>query len=95
MTFHDITRQVRRTLTSPCWSGDVRDGRTYSAWTLNVERLVPWRTLTGRQQLYNDHPYYIDFGEHLPTYKPKLDPVATGDIVRSPAPPDRARPQPR
>ena len=84
MTFHDITRQVRRTLTSPCWSGDVRDGRTYSAWTLNVERLVPWRTLTGRQQLYNDHPYYIDFGEHLPTYKPKLDPVATGDIVRSP-----------
>jgi nitrate reductase alpha subunit len=84
MTFHDITRQVRRTLTSPCWSGIVNDGRTYSAWTLNVERLVPWRTLTGRQQLYNDHPYYIDFGEHLPTYKPKLDPVATGDIVRSP-----------
>jgi len=84
MSFYDITKQVRRTLTSPCWSGIVNDGRAYAAWTLNVDRLVPWRTLTGRQQLYNDHEYYIDFGENLPTYKPKLNPVSTGDIVKSP-----------
>ncbi len=83
MSFGDITRQVRRTLISPCWTGMVNDGRAYTAWCINVERLVPWRTLTGRQHLYLDHPYYIDFGEHLPTYKPKLNPVKTGDIVRS------------
>lgn len=83
MTFLDLTRQVRRTLISPCWTGIVNDGRAYAAWCLNVERLVPWRTLTGRQHFYIDHPYYLDFGEHLPTYKPKLDPRKTGDIVRS------------
>lgn len=84
MNFGDITRQVRRTLTSPCWSGNMNDGRAYAAWVLNVERLIPWRTLTGRQHLYIDHPHYIDFGEHLPTFKPKLDPVKTRDIVVSP-----------
>jgi nitrate reductase alpha subunit len=84
MTFLDLTRQPRRTLMSPCWSGMVNDGRPYAAWTLNVERLVPWRTLSGRQHLYVDHPWYLDFGEHLPTYKPKLEPRRTGDIVASP-----------
>ena len=83
MTFLDLTRQMRRTLISPCWSGMVNDGRAYAAWCLNVERLIPWRTLTGRQGLYIDHPHYLDFGEHLPTYKPKLNGVRTGDVVRS------------
>ncbi len=83
MNFADLTRQVRRTLVSPCWTGIVNDGRPYAAWCLNVERLVPWRTLTGRQHFYLDHPYTMDFGEHLPTHKPKLDPRRTGDIVRS------------
>jgi nitrate reductase alpha subunit len=80
MTFADLKAQPRRTLVSPCWTGIVNDGRPYAAWCINVERLVPWRTLSGRQHLYVDHPYYIDFGEHLPTFKPKLDPRATGDI---------------
>ncbi|HZR93202.1 MAG TPA: nitrate reductase subunit alpha [Gaiellaceae bacterium] len=84
MTFADLKAQPRRTLISPCWTGMVNDGRPYSAWCLNVERLVPWRTLSGRQHLYLDHPWYLDFGEQLPTFKPKLDPRATGDIVLSP-----------
>jgi len=89
MTFGDLTRQPRRTLTTPCWTGIVNDGRAYAAWCLNVERLIPWRTLTGRQHFYIDHPYYMDFGEHLPTFKPKLvhhpeDWRKTGDIVNSP-----------
>lgn len=83
MTFADITAQVRRTLMTPCWTGMVNDGRPYSAWALNVERRIPWRTLSGRQHTYVDHPYYIDFGEQLPTYKPKLDPMRTGDIAHS------------
>jgi len=89
MTFFDLTRQVRRTLVSPCWSGIVNDGRAYAAWCLSVERRVPWRTLTGRQHFYIDHPYYMDFGENLPTFKPKLvakpdDWKKIGDIVNSP-----------
>ncbi len=84
MTYFDLTRQVRRTLISPCWTGMVNDGRAYAAWCLNVERLIPWRTLSGRQHHYMDHPYYIDYGEQLMTHKPKLDPRKTGDIVRSP-----------
>ena len=84
MTFGDLAAQPRRTLVSPCWTGMVNDGRAYAAWCMNVERLIPWRTLAGRQHFYVDHPYYLDFGEHLPTYKPKLDPRQTGDIVASP-----------
>ncbi|MGH7660739.1 MAG: nitrate reductase subunit alpha [Vulcanimicrobiaceae bacterium] len=84
MTFGDLTRQVRRLLISPCWTGMINDGRAYSAWCINVDMLVPWRTVTGREQFYMDHPWYIDFGEHFPTYKPKLDPHLTGDIVLSP-----------
>jgi nitrate reductase alpha subunit len=80
MTFADLAAQPKRTLTSPMWTGDVRDGRAYAAWVLNVERLIPWRTLAGRQHLYMDHPWYLDFGEHLPVYKPKLDPMLTGDF---------------
>ncbi|MCZ7541527.1 MAG: nitrate reductase subunit alpha [Anaerolineae bacterium] len=84
-TFEDLGRQPRRLLTSPAWSGIVNDGRAYSAYCLNVERLVPWRTLTGRQHFYLDHEGYIAFGEHLPTYKPKIDPHAHGDILRTKA----------
>jgi nitrate reductase alpha subunit len=80
-TFGDLMRQPRRVLTSPCWTGIVSQGRAYAAWCINVERLVPWRTLTGRQHFYLDHPHYIDFGEHLPTYKPKLDPADLGELA--------------
>jgi nitrate reductase alpha subunit len=83
MTFADLKTQPKRTLTSPCWTGIVNDGRPYAAWTLNVERLVPWRTLTGRQHFYVDHPHYLDFGEHLPTYKPKLGHQRLGDLDAS------------
>jgi nitrate reductase alpha subunit len=84
MTFGDLAAQPRRTLISPCWTGMVNDGRAYAAWCMNVERLIPWRTIGGRQHFYVDHPYYLDFGEHLPTYKPKLEPRRTGDVVKSP-----------
>lgn len=82
-TFDDLTRQPRRLLTTPVWTGIVNEGRAYSAYCLNVERLVPWRTLTGRQHFYLDHEGYIAFGEHLPTYKPKIDPQAYGDTTKT------------
>ncbi|MCC7176250.1 MAG: nitrate reductase subunit alpha [Bryobacterales bacterium] len=65
---------------SPMWSGLLQNGRAYSPFTYNVECLVPWRTLTGRQHFYLDHPGYIDFGEHLITYKPKPRPAEYADL---------------
>jgi nitrate reductase alpha subunit len=85
MTFNDLTQQPRRVLNSPIWTGILTDGRPYSAYCLNVERLVPWRTLTGRQHFYLDHEAYLAYGEHLPTYKPRPDPLAFGDLDQSKA----------
>jgi len=83
VTYKDLQSQPRRLLNSPCWSGLMTDGRSYSAFTTQVDRLLPWRTLTGRQHLYLDHPGYLDFGEHLPTYKPSPLPAQYGDLRQS------------
>jgi len=40
-----------------------------------VEKKTPYPTLTGRQQFYIDHPWFIDLGEELPTHK---DPPVAG-----------------
>ncbi|MBI4406032.1 MAG: nitrate reductase subunit alpha [Deltaproteobacteria bacterium] len=80
ISYADIQAQPRRYNTSPLWSGLMNNGRAYSAYTYNVERLVPWRTLTGRQHLYLDHEMYIAYGEHLPTYKPSPKPEVYGDL---------------
>jgi nitrate reductase alpha subunit len=80
VTYQDLQAQPRRYNTSPLWSGLMNNGRAYSAYTYNVDRLVPWRTLTGRQHFYLDHEMYIAYGEHLPTYKPSPKPEAYGDL---------------
>lgn len=80
ISYADLQAQPRRYNSSPLWSGLMQDGRAYSAYTYNVERLVPWRTLTGRQHFYLDHELYIAYGEHLPTYKPSPKPEAYGDL---------------
>jgi len=72
-SFADIVAQPRRALTTPTWSAILNKGRAYAPFTLNVEKLVPWRTLTGRQHFYLDHESYLYWGEHLPTYKPRPD----------------------
>jgi nitrate reductase alpha subunit len=81
--FEDLIQQPRRVLTSPSWSGITNDGRAYNPYCINVERLVPWRTLTGRQHFYLDHEGFLAFGEHLPTYKPAPDRITTDDLARS------------
>jgi nitrate reductase alpha subunit len=80
MTYAELQAQPRRYNTSPLWSGLMNDGRAYAPFTYNVERLVPWRTLTGRQHFYLDHQLYIAFGENLPTYKPSPRWEAYGDL---------------
>ncbi|MAT39043.1 MAG: nitrate reductase subunit alpha [Ectothiorhodospiraceae bacterium] len=79
-SYKDLQSQPMRLLNSPMWSGLTDNGRAYAPFTYNKEALVPWRTLTGRQHLYLDHPGYIQFGEHVPTYKPKPLPTQYADL---------------
>jgi len=83
MSYDDLCSQPRRLHNTPMWSGLLENGRAYSPFTYNVERLVPWRTLTGRQHFYLDHPGYIQYGEHLPTYKPKPTPTQYAELTTS------------
>ncbi len=79
--YPDTISQPRRSLTSPHWSAIENKGRTYGPWTLNIETLKPFHTLTGRMEVYYDHVMFRDLGEDLPTYKPPVDMVAIGDVA--------------
>jgi nitrate reductase alpha subunit len=83
ISFADLQAQPRRYNTSPLWSGVMTNGRAYAPYTTNVEKLVPWRTLTGRQHFYLDHEMYLAYGENLPTYKPSPKPEAYGDLKQT------------
>jgi nitrate reductase alpha subunit len=83
ISYEDLQAQPRRYNTSPLWSGIMNNGRAYAAYTYNVEKLVPWRTLTGRQHFYLDHEMYLDYGENLPTYKPSPKPEVYGDLKQT------------
>jgi nitrate reductase alpha subunit len=80
MSYEDLQTRPHRYLSSPMWSGLIEYGRAYSPYTYNHDALVPWRTLSGRQHFYLDHPGYLQFGEHLPTYKPKPTPTQYADL---------------
>ncbi len=60
-------------ITSPEWSGSETGGRRYAPFTVNIERLKPFHTLTGRMHFYLDHDWMRDLGEALPIYRPPLD----------------------
>jgi len=83
MNYADLQAQPRRYNTSPLWSGLMHKGRAYAPFTYNYEKLVPWRTLTGRQHFYLDHEMYIAYGENLPTYKPAPKPELYGDLKQT------------
>jgi nitrate reductase alpha subunit len=80
LSYKDLQAHPHRLINSPMWSGLTENGRAYSPFTYNVECLMPWRTLTGRQHFYLDHPLYIQFGENLPVYKPKPLPTQYADL---------------
>lgn len=71
--FRDIQAQPRKIISSPTWSGIESEHVSYSAGYTNVHELIPWRTLTGRQQFYQDHRWFLDFGESLAVYRPPVD----------------------
>jgi len=82
ITFADTQAAPQPVITSPEWSGSEAGGRRYSAFTINVERLKPWHTLTGRQSFYLDHDWMAEVGEGLPVYRPPLNMAA---LFREPA----------
>jgi nitrate reductase / nitrite oxidoreductase, alpha subunit len=64
--------------------GTESERRRYAPFTMNVERLKPWHTLTGRQHFFVDHDWMAELGEMLPTYRPPLDLLSTfGDLRRA------------
>jgi nitrate reductase alpha subunit len=71
--YRDVQAQPRKIISSPTWSGIESEHVSYNAGYTNVHELIPWRTLTGRQQLYQDHPWMRAFGESLVVYKPPVD----------------------
>jgi nitrate reductase alpha subunit len=73
ITFADTQAAPVPVITSPEWSGSETGGRRYSPFTVNVERLKPWHTLTGRQHFYLDHDWMTALGEQLPVYRPPLN----------------------
>ncbi len=71
--FRDLLAQPRKIITSPTWSGIESEKVCYTAGWTNVHEMIPWRTLTGRQQLYQDHEWMRAFGEALCVYRPPID----------------------
>ena len=71
--FRDVVAQPRKIISSPIWSGLESEKVCYNAGYTNVHELIPWRTLTGRQQLYQDHLWMRAFGEGFCVYRPPID----------------------
>ena len=71
--FRDIQAQPRKIISSPTWSGLEDEHVSYNAGYTNVHELIPWRTVTGRQQFYQDHEWMRDFGETQCLYKPPVN----------------------
>ena len=79
--FRDIQAQPRKIISSPTWSGIESETVSYNAGYTNVHELIPWRTLTGRQQFYLDHPWMMAFGEAFASYRPPVDLKTTAGIA--------------
>jgi len=71
--FADTQSRPQPVITSFEWSGSEHGGRRYSPFTINVERLKPWHTLTGRQHFFLDHDWMSELGEQLPAYRPPIN----------------------
>jgi len=79
--FRDVVSQPRKIISSPIWSGLESESVCYNAGYTNVHELIPWRTLTGRQQLYQDHLWMRAFGEGFCVYRPPIDTKTVGPVI--------------
>jgi nitrate reductase / nitrite oxidoreductase, alpha subunit len=78
--YRDLQAQPRKIISSPTWSGIESEKVCYNAGYTNVHELIPWRTLTGRQQLYQDHLWMRAFGEAFVTWRPPVDTKAIAPV---------------
>ena len=79
--YRDLQAQPRKIISSPIWSGIESEHVSYTAGYTNVHELIPWRTLSGRQQFYQDHRWLRDFGEGFATYRPPIDTRTIADML--------------
>ena len=81
LTFEDLKvhPQRYRKIDEEAWNSEIKPDQAYTPFQHQVETKRPWRTLTGRQQFYLDHQWFLDFGEQLPVYKEPL-----GDSAKYP-----------
>ncbi len=79
--FRDVVAQPRKIISSPTWSGLESEKVCYNAGYTNVHELIPWRTLSGRQQLYQDHKWMRAFGEGFCVYRPPIDTKAVKPML--------------
>lgn len=77
ITFRDIKAQPRKIITAPTWSGVESEEVSYTSGYTNIHHHIPFRTLTGRAQFYQDHEWMLDFGEGFSTWRPPVDLQAT------------------
>ena len=80
--YRDIQAQPRKIISSPTWSGLESEKVCYNAGYTNVHELIPWRTLTGRQQFYQDHDWMLAFGEGLCVYRPPIDTKTVEPVIK-------------
>ena len=73
--------QPRKIISSPVWSGLEDEHVSYNAGYTNVHELIPWRTLTGRQQFYQDHEWMRAFGEGFMGYRPPVNTKTIAPIL--------------
>lgn len=81
--FRDLQAQPRKIISSPIWSGLEDEHVSYTANYTNVHEYIPWRTITGRQQFYQDHKWMQAFGEQMMSYRPPIDTKTIKSIQNS------------
>ena len=79
--FRDVVAQPRKIISSPIWSGLESEKVCYNAGYTNVHELIPWRTISGRQQLYQDHLWMRAFGESFCVYRPPIDTKSVNPVI--------------
>lgn len=86
MTMDGINQQPKRFVaTHEEWTSDLIPGEAYYGFQRLTQHEKPLQTVTGRQQFYIDHDWYLPqtganpygLGEELPTWKPPLEVDAT------------------
>ena len=75
MTMDDVNIQPRRYVaTGEEWTSELKSDKAYYGFQRMYELKRPLSTLTGRQQFYIDHDWFLnEFHEELPVYKPPID----------------------